>query len=156
VSRGGLLTRDTEGRWRFLRTFPGDGGAGRIVTVLPGGDVVVAGQWMRVWSRLPGTDAVAALHQPVMGGPQIGAVHVLPDGRLVAGFGNPDRPGVGGWLQVWAAPVGENRSERVNLPMAIDVTGLADDGTYLQVVGRGGSVDIALDALPFATGHVPR
>ena len=63
----------------------------------------------------------------------------------------------GGWLQVWAPPIGEGRTERLELPSVMNVTDLADDGKNLYVAGhkRLSVLRIPLDSLPFA-GEVRR
>jgi hypothetical protein len=150
IGRTGVMERDSLGAWHVVRRFGGDGASGERFLVLPDGDIVVAGFWMHVWNRSTDSAPVAVLHRPVFGGSRVGALHLLDDGRMVAGYANPERQGAGGWLQIWAAPVRANRWQRIALPLSIDVTGLADDGTHLHVVGRGGSIAIPIDSLPFS------
>ncbi len=145
-----VLERDTLGVWTVVRRLTGDAGIGDHFVALPNGDVVVAGSWMRVWDRSDRSTPVATLHRRVLGEANVSALVALPDGRLVAGFANPGRSGVGGWLQVWASPAREGRWVRVDVPMTVNVTDLATDGQFLHVVGRGGSMAIPLDSLPFA------
>ena len=82
-------------------------------------------------------------------------LHGLADGRLVAGFGVPGDPTVGGWLHVWRPPLRDDEFERVDLPIQLDVTDLDDDGHYLYVGGSVGTLRIPLDSLPFAESVEP-
>ena len=84
-----------------------------------------------------------------MDSPSPVTIHVLPDGRLVAGIRQPDDPSGGGWLQLWRPPYEERKFTRVELPRRADVYGLADDGKYLYVTGSGWfEMRIPLDSLP--------
>jgi hypothetical protein len=148
VGKHSLLQRDAAGLWTVLRSFPDGAANGDHFAVLPNGQVAMASGWLRLWDRTTETP-LAVLRQAELGAGTIDALHALPDGRLVAGFGNRDAPGVGGWIEVWAAPVHEGRSQRVELPLNVDVTSLANDGTRLIVAGRGGTMAIPLRSLPF-------
>jgi hypothetical protein len=147
MSSDHLIRRDSGAVWRLARRLARGTAIGDRFVVMPNGEVIVLGEWTRVWS--PGLDSMpaATLHRPALGEPQVGAAHALADGRLVVGFAVPEEPRVGGWLQVWDTPVSANRSRRIDLPMTIDVTDLADDGRNLYIVGRGGTTAIALDSL---------
>jgi hypothetical protein len=145
-----VVQRNARGVWTMVRRFP----EGRIenhhFALLPDGDLVVAGPAIRVWDRSEDTLPVVTLYQPTLGEAQVSALHVLADGRLVAGFANPDEPTLGGRLVVWQPPARASRALPVELPLNLDITDLADDGRYLYVVGRGGALAIPLDSLPFA------
>ncbi len=149
---GVVLARTTQGRWSVTRRH--ELGLERLkqFVVLPDGGVAVADGRIRMWDGQATTSEGIVLHRRIQGEGRVSALHVIADGRLVAGFANTNEPGVGGWLQVWTPPLRENRWQRVELPMNVDVADLADDGTLLYVVGRGGSMAIRLDSLPFATG----
>jgi hypothetical protein len=149
VGSRAVLERDEAGHWSTAPRFAGDGRLGDHLALLPDGDLVVAGKFIHVWGPSTATAPVATVHRPIRGEGDVAALHVLSDGRLVAGFATVEQPGVGGWLRVWAPPARDDRSSRVDLPATIDVTGLADDGVLLYVVGRGGSAAIPLESLPF-------
>ena len=147
-----VVARDMQGRWSVIGRH--EFGLERVkqFVVLPDGGFAVADGRIRMWNGQATTSEGIVLHRRIQGEGQVSALHVTGDGRLVAGFANTNEPGVGGWLQVWTKPLRENRWQRVELPMNVDVADLADDGTFLYVVGRGGSMAIRLDSLPFATG----
>ena len=143
-----ILERDSAGGWKTLRrimTF--ESSDARFLT-LPDGDLVVVEKSMQVWDRTQDSIPVSILYRPGIG-EAVGALHALADGRLIAGLAHPDEPLVGGRLLVWAAPVRANRSQQVQLPVSVDITDLSDDGRFLHVAGRGGSMKIPLDSLPF-------
>ena len=121
-----------------------------LFAALPDSDNVVGGRTVQVWDRSRDTLPVATVYLRGVGEPAPGVLHALPDGRLVAGLSTPAEPTLGGRLVVWAAPVRANRSQRVDLPLSLDITDLSDDGRYLYVSGRGGTVAVRLDSLPFA------
>jgi hypothetical protein len=144
-----VLERDSRGRWSVVRELRADWPPNSRFQVLPDGDLVVLEHSIQVWDRRADSLPVTIIYRPVPG-QVIGALHVLQDGRLIAGLANPEEPALGGGLIVWAAPARENRSQRLSLPIRVDITDLADDGRYLLVVGKGGSLRIPLDSLPFA------
>lgn len=146
-----VIERDSAGRWAVIRRVHAPATPHGRFLVLPGGDLVVVEQSIQVWDRHGDSLPAIVLYRPPLGEDQLGALHALADGRLVAGLANPEDPLVGGRLMVWAAPARENRSELVQLPVSMDITDLADDGRFLHVVGRGGTVMIPLASLPFST-----
>jgi hypothetical protein len=146
-----VIQRDSVGRWMVVRRFSDRLQGVSHFARLTNGDLVVADLGIFVWDLSVDSLPVAAIRIPQVSNARIGAIHALPDGRLVAGFALPDEPTLGGWLEVWAAPARDGSSERLDLPQAIDITDLADDGLYLYVVGQGGALSIPLDSLPFAS-----
>jgi hypothetical protein len=151
-----VLERDSAGRWTVLRRISAPATANGRFLVLPGGDLILVERSIQVWERQGGDSLpVAVLYRPRLGEPPIGALHALADGRLIAGLANPEDPLLGGRLLVWAAPARANRSREVRLPMTMDITDLADDGRFLHVVGRGGTIMIPLDSLPFSSPLLP-
>jgi hypothetical protein len=145
-----VLERDLVGRWSVVRNIPTSGAPNARFLVLPGGDLVVVERFLQVWDRSADSIPAATLYRPGLGSATIGALHVLRDGRLIAGLANPEEPLLGGRLVVWAAPARANRTQDVELPISVDITDFADDGRFLYVVGRGGSLQIPLDSLPFS------
>ena len=144
-----VLERDSTRRWSVVRRISPVNNQNARFLPLPDGDLVIVERSIQVWDRSADSLPVAILFRPGLGDASIGALHALPDGRLIAGLANPDEPLVGGWLMVWAAPARANQAQRVELPLSVDITDLADDGRYLHVVGRGGTLKIPLDSLPF-------
>ena len=143
------ILRARLGRW----VDDGTADSGRLkprrpLPALPDGDFVVVERSVQVWDRTRDSIPVAILYRPGFG-ETVGALHALADGRLIAGLANSDEPLVGGRLVVWAAPARANRSQQVQLPIRVDITDLSDDGRFLHVAGRGGSMKIPLDSLPF-------
>ncbi|MBT8396739.1 MAG: hypothetical protein KJN92_07225, partial [Gemmatimonadetes bacterium] len=159
-----VLERDSTGRWSTVRGLPERRGwVGLGFAVALNGDLVVSEGFSEqrsttgilVWGRSPeeGDDLpMARLSWPETGLARAGTVkiHMLPDGRFVAGAGFPEEPGVGGYLHVWRPPIREDHFERVDLPHHMDITDLDDNGEYLYVAGGSGIVRIPLDSLPFA------
>ncbi len=145
-----VVRRDARGAWAPVRPWRQPPNERGRFAALPDGDLVTAGWAVRVWDRSPDTLPVRTLYGPAPSELQVSALHVLPDGRLVAGLASPPDRILGGRLIVWADPARAGREQPVDLPLDLDVTDLADDGEYLYVAGRGGSLAIALDALPFA------
>lgn len=145
-----VMTRNRQARWSIAGRPAIGFASGRNLVLNPGGGFAVGDGRVRVWERTDSSSMIE-LQRRIRGESQVSAIHGISDGRLIAGFENTNEPGVGGWLKVWAPPLRDNRWERVDLPMNVDVTDLADDGTLLYVVGRGGSMAIRLDSLPFAS-----
>ena len=140
-------------------------GEGEDFAVAGNGDFIVAqyssnlaySSGIRIWSRssAPGDSVpVASLSLPSVATSKAvsKSIHLLADGRLVFGFGFPQDPTVGGWIQIWRPPIREDHFERVDLPRQLDITDLDDDGEYLYVAGGTGIFRIALDSLPFSGG----
>ena len=156
ISDDAMVRRDDRGAWALVRRFEPGQVVGPLAAFLPDGDVVAQGktasQTLRVWDRTTGAPPVAQLYSAAAGEDQVSALQVLPDGRLVAGFANPEGPLHPGRLRIWRRPFRPGAITNVELPLRIDVTGLAEDGRYLYVVGRGGSLAIPLDSLPLAAG----
>jgi serine/threonine protein kinase len=155
VGRSMVVGRDRAGTWSIVRTMLTSGAAHSWFLAMPNGDFVVSDPSLQSWDHEADSLPAAILYRPALGEAQIGAVHALKDGRLVAGLANPLDPTLGGWLLVWSAPARDNQSRRVTLPINLDITDLADDGYYLYVVGQGGSLKIPLDSLPYATRPSP-
>jgi hypothetical protein len=145
-----VLRRDAGGRWTLVRVLPPRRTEYERFAALPELEFAVTGPAIRLWDRSADTLPVTTLFEAVVGDATPSALHVLADGRLVAGFANPGEPTLSGRLVVWASPARANRSRRLDLPLSVDITDLADDGRYLYVAGRGGSLAIRLDSLPFA------
>jgi hypothetical protein len=143
-----ILERDSAGGWRTLRRIRTAESPDARFLALPDGDLVVVEKSVQIWDRTQDSIPVSILYRPGIG-EVVGALHALADGRLIAGLANPDEPLAGGRLLVWAAPVRANRSQQVQLPVSVDITDLSDDGRFLHVAGRGGSMKIPLDSLPF-------
>jgi tRNA A-37 threonylcarbamoyl transferase component Bud32 len=143
-----ILQRDSAGGWTTARQIRTAESPDARFLALPDGDFVVVETSMQVWDHTRDSIPVAVLYRPGFG-EAVGALHALPDGRLIAGLTHSEEPLVGGRLLVWAAPVRANRSQQVQLPLSVDITDLSDDGRFLHVAGRGGSMKISLDSLPF-------
>ena len=150
-----ILERDSSGTWTVVRSLPESFGDGRYFAVAAEGEFVLAGNGIAIWDRSADTLPVALLEPAASERVELAALQVLQDGRLVAGYATPQEPMLGGRLVVWGTPLRENRWREVELPLRVDITGIDDDGAYLYVVGRGGSLAIPLDSLPFA-GEMPR
>jgi tRNA A-37 threonylcarbamoyl transferase component Bud32 len=150
-----VIERDSAGRWQETRRVSAPRTPHSQFLALPGGDLVLVERSIQVWDPKGDSLPAAVLYRPPLGADQLGAIHALPDGRLVAGLANPEDPLVSGRLLVWAAPARSNKSELVQLPVSMDITDLADDGRFLHVVGRGGTVMIPLTSLPFSTRPSP-
>jgi hypothetical protein len=146
-----VIERDSAGRWEIVRRVNAPVTPHGRFLVLSGGDLVIVERSIQVWDRQEDSLPAAVLYRPPLGEDQLGALHALADGRLVAGLANPEDPLVGGRLMVWASPARSNRAELVQLPISMDITGLADDGRFLHVVGPGGTVMIPLASLPFSS-----
>ena len=172
IGRRLLLNRTPTGQWETVRRLPVRSyaflspalGPNDLVYSRDGELITGMGGSIRYWA--PGGTGGNTLPRELRG--RLGkdwlvdrststTLHLLPDGRLVVGFGQPDRSLAGGWLQVWAPPLGEGRSKRLDLPMMMNVTDLTDDGKNLYVAGhrRLSVLRIPLDSLPFA-GEVRR
>ena len=145
-----LVRRAPDGTWAVLRRWGDAATDARLLVALPDGDVATAGSTILVWDRSSDPMPRTVLYRTTTVGPQVTALHALPDGRLVAGLSSPPDRLLGGQLMVWDRPARAGRSRRVDLPIDLDVTDLADDGEYLYVVGRGGALEIPIDSLPFA------
>jgi tRNA A-37 threonylcarbamoyl transferase component Bud32 len=144
-----VIERDPSGRWTVVRRNATAAGSAQGFAALSDGDLVIADRAIQVFDRSPDSVPVARVYRQELGESRL-TLHVLRDGRLVAGVGNSDDPIVGGHLLVWAPPVRQNRWQEVRLPITVDITDIDDDGRFLYVVGRGGSLQIPLDSLPFA------
>jgi len=145
AGRLGVAVRSANGRWNRLGG-PRTDRSPRLLLHTPKHTFAVTDAGLDVWTDVTATSPVR-LHRRVRGEAEIAALHLLPDGRLVAGFEHRREPGVGGWLLVWPYPYVADGARRVELPLNVDVTDLADDGTALHIVGRGGSMSIALSQL---------
>jgi len=145
-----ILERDSAGVWTVVRRLPARLGGGRYFAVTNAGEFVVATVVLRLWDRSTDTLAVRLLDPATTALLEPAALRVLPDGRLVVGYATPSEPTLGGRLVVWRPPFRDNRWQDVRMPLRIDITDLGDDGEFLYVVGRGGSLTIPLDSLPFA------
>jgi len=143
----GVWDRDALGNWTLARRSGSRLVGNRFATVA--GAFVVAWESIRLWDRSADTIPVATLFSRSEEGPTLRGLHALPDGRLVAGFAYPGEPALRGYLLVWQQPLRADNSQRVDLPLNVDVTDMADDGEALHVVGRGGALEIAVDSLPF-------
>jgi serine/threonine protein kinase len=145
-----VTERDSIGHWSVIRRIRTRETPNAHFLALSNGDLVLGQNMVEIWDRTSDSIAIAVLYQRSPGGSRIGALHALPDGRLILGLSNPEDPLVGGSLLVWAAPARANQSQTVQLPINLDITDLTDDGKLLHVVGRGGSLRIPLDSLPFS------
>ena len=144
-----VIERDSLGHWTVIRRILPDNLIDPHFTVLADGDLVLMRRVVEIWDRVADSIPVAILHQHRLGDARVGALHALADGRLVLGLANPEEPLAGGRLLVWGSPARANQSQAVPLPINMDITDLADDGRFLYVVGRGGSLRIPIDSLPF-------
>jgi len=143
ISPSRLFLRGRDGTWRAMDLPLPVRGSARDVAIAPDGRPIVLGEHDVAYRSADGAWFSTSMRESGT----LSRVHVLADGRIVVGTANFDDPLLGGRLLIRSADL--NAIGETALPRPVDITGIADNGRLLYVVGNGWfAQSLPLDSLP--------